>query len=192
MPFLAASASFRAPLGLVIAFILLSATKFLFCTAFKALLNAVDALTGAFLLILVACLLLVAGLFADALTAFLGAVCVALCCCRCLDTVALLLDAVVFLLVGAFFLGAAFLGAALLALDTVALLLDALVVVLVFLLLEGADLLVVVLLDLVLELVRLDLFCLLLDRRPRRPPLLAIVFLVNTFVVPLNDRALTG
>ena len=64
---------------------------------------------------------------------------------------------------------------------------------LVFLLLEGADLRVVVLLvDLVLELVRLDLFCLLLDRRPRRPPLLAIVFLVNTFVVPLNDRALTG
>ena len=63
---------------------------------------------------------------------------------------------------------------------------------LVFLLLEGADLLVVVLLDLVLELVRLDLFCLLLDRRPRRPPLLAIVFLVYTFVVPFNDRALTG
>ena len=64
---------------------------------------------------------------------------------------------------------------------------------LVFLLLEGADLRVVVLLvDLVLELVRLDLFCLLLDRRPRRPPLLAIVFLVNTFVVPLNNRALTG
>ena len=64
---------------------------------------------------------------------------------------------------------------------------------LVFLLLEGADLRVVVLLvDLVLELVRLDLFCLLLDRRPRRPPLLAIVFLVYTFVVPFNDRALTG
>ena len=64
---------------------------------------------------------------------------------------------------------------------------------LVFLLLEGADLRVVVLLvDLVLELVRLDLFCLLLDRRPRRPPLLAIVFLVYTFVVPFNNRALTG
>ena len=64
---------------------------------------------------------------------------------------------------------------------------------LVFLLLEGADLRVVVLLfDLVLDLVRLDLFCLLLDRRPRRPPLLAIVFLVYTFVVPFNDRALTG
>ena len=64
---------------------------------------------------------------------------------------------------------------------------------LVFLLLEGADLRVVVLLvDLVLELVRLDLFCLLLDRRPRRPPLLAIVFLVYTFGVPFNDRALTG
>ena len=97
------------------------------------------------------------------------------------------------LLVVAVFLGAVLLGAALLALDTLALLLDALVVVLVFLLLEGADLRVVVLLDdLVLELLRLDLFCLLLDRRPRRPPLLAIVFLVNTFVVPLNDRALTG
>ena len=64
---------------------------------------------------------------------------------------------------------------------------------LVFLLLEGADLRgVVLLVDLVLELVRLDLFCLLLDRRPRRPPLLAIVFLVYTFVVPFNDRALTG
>ena len=115
-----------------------------------------------------------------------------------LDTLALvleglvLLEAGVLLLVGAFFFGAVLLGAALLALDTVALLLDALVVVLVFLLLDGADLRVVVLLDLVLELVRLDLFCLLLDRRPRRPPLLAIVFLVNTFVVPLNDRALTG
>ena len=50
---------------------------------------------------------------------------------------------------------------------------------LVFLLLDGADLLVDVLLelDLVLELVRLDLFCLLLDRRPRRPPLLAISLL---------------
>jgi len=164
---------------------------FLFCIPFRALLNTVDALTGGFLLILVACLLLVAGLFTDALTAFLGVVCVALCCCLCLDTVALLLEGVA-LLVGAFFFGAVLLGAALLALDTVALLLDALVVVLVFLLLEGADLLVVVLLDLVLELVRLDLFCLLLDRRPRRPPLLAIVFLVNTFVVPLNNRALTG
>ena len=63
---------------------------------------------------------------------------------------------------------------------------------LVFLLLEGADLRVVVLLDLVLELVRPDLFCLLLDRRPRRPPLLAIVFLVYTFVIPFNNRALTG
>jgi len=165
---------------------------FLFCTAFKALLNTVDALTGGFLLILVACLLLVAGLFTDALTAFLGAVCVALCCCLCLDTVALLLEGVA-LLVGAFFLGAgALLGAALLALDTVALLLDALVVVLVFLLLEGVDLRVVVLLDLVDLVDLLDLFCLLLDRRPRRPPLLAIVFLVNTFVVPLNNRALTG
>ena len=155
------------------------------------MLNAVDALTGGFLFILVACLLLVAGLFADALTAFLGAVCVALCCCRCLDTVALLLEGVA-LLVGAFFFGAVLLGAALLALDTVALLLDALVVVLVFLLLDGADLRVVVLLDLVDLVDLLDLFCLLLDRRPRRPPLLAIVFLVNTFVVPLNDRALTG
>ena len=49
---------------------------------------------------------------------------------------------------------------------------------LVFLLLDGADLLVDVLLELVLlELVRLDLFCLLLDRRPRRPPLLAISLL---------------
>ena len=59
---------------------------------------------------------------------------------------------------------------------------------LVFLLLDGADLLVDVLLelDLVLELVRLDLFCLLLDRRPRRPPLLAIVFLGYTVVIPLN------
>ena len=59
---------------------------------------------------------------------------------------------------------------------------------LVFLLLDGADLLVDVLLelDLVLELVRLDLFCLLLDRRPRRPPLLAIVFLSYTVVIPLN------
>ena len=140
------------------------------------------------LVVLVACLLLVGALPLEALTALLGADLVA---CLFLDTVALLLEGVA-LLVGAFFLGAAFLGAALLALDTVALLLDALVVVLVFLLLEGADLLVVVLLDLVLELVRLDLFCLLLDRRPRRPPLLAIVFLVNTFVVPLNNRALTG
>ena len=148
-------------------------------------------MTGVFLLILVACLLLVAGLFADALTAFLvGALCATL---LFLAASALLLVVLVTLLVGAFFLGAAaFLGAALLALDTVDLLLDALVVVLVFLLLEGADLLVVVLLDLVLELVRLDLFCLLLDRRPRRPPLLAIVFLVYTFVVPFNDRALTG
>jgi len=154
------------------------------------LLNAVDTLAGDFLLILVACLLLVAGLFADALTAFLvGALCATL---LFLAASALLLVVLVTLLVGAFFFGAVLLGAALLALDTLALLLDALVVVLVFLLLEGADLRVVVLLDLVLELVRLDLFCLLLDRRPRRPPLLAIVFLVNTFVVPLNNRALTG
>ena len=65
------------------------------------------------------------------------------------------------------------------------LLLDVLPVVdLVFLLLDGADLLVDVLLD--LELVRLDLFCLLLDRRPRRPPLLAIVFLGYTVVIPLT------
>ena len=91
------------------------------------------------------------------------------------------------LLVGAFFLGAAFLGAALLALDTVALLLDALVVVLVFLLLLGALFLapepLVFLLRLLLDLALLLLvpapldLCLLRDRRPRRPPLLAITLL---------------
>ena len=91
------------------------------------------------------------------------------------------------LLVGALPLEAltALLGVDLVAclfLDTVALLLDGL-----FLLLDGVDLLVDVLLELVLlELVRLDLFCLLLDRRPRRPPLLAIVFLCYTVVIPLN------
>ena len=156
---------------------------FLFCIPFRALLNTVDALTGGFLLILVACLLLVAGLPTDALTAFLGAVCVALCCCLCLDTVALLLEGVA-LFVGAFFFGAVLLGAALLALDTVALLLDALVVVLVFLLLLGALFLapepLVFLLRLLLDLALLLLvpapldLCLLRDRRPRRPPLLAI------------------
>ena len=162
----------------------------LFFIAFTALLNAVDALTGGFLLILVACLLLVAGLFADALTAFLGAVCVALCCCLCLDTLALLLEGLVLLEAGVLLLVGALLGVVFLTLDTFLLALDTLALLLeglVFLLLDGADLRVVVLL-----LVRLDLFCLLLDRRPRRPPLLAIVFLVNTFVVPLNDRALTG
>jgi len=97
----------------------------------------------------------------------------------------------VLLVVGALLLGAALLVVVLVAclfLDVVALLLDGL-----FLLLDGVDLLVDVLLELVLlELVRLDLFCLLLDRRPRRPPLLAIVFLANTFIVPLDHRTLTG
>ena len=163
----------------------------LFFIAFTALLNTVDALTGGFLLILVACLLLVAGLFTDALTAFLGAVCVALCCCLCLDTLALLLEGLVLLEAGVLLLVGALLGVVFLTLDTFLLALDTLALLLeglVFLLLDGADLRVVVL----LVLVRLDLFCLLLDRRPRRPPLLAIVFLVNTFVVRLNDRALTG
>ena len=175
-----------------------SATKFLFCTDFRALLNAVDALTGGFLLILVACLLLVAGLFADALTAFLGAVCVALCCCLCLDTLALLLEGAALLAVGAFFLGAAFLGAALLALDTLALLLDAVVFLLDLgaLFLAPEPLVFLLRLLLLLALLLLDpaplLFCLLLARRPRRPPLLAIVFLVYTFVIPFNNRALTG
>ena len=136
-------------------------------------------------MIRVSCLLLVAGFGGALYTFLLGALCASL---LFLAASALLLLVGVVLCVGAF-LGAVLLGAALLALDTVALLLDALVVVLVFLLLDGVDLRVVVLL---LELVRLDLFCLLLDRRPRRPPLLAIVFLVYTFVVPFNDRALTG
>ena len=158
----------------------------LFFIAFTALLNTVDALTGGFLLIRVSCLLLVAGLPTDTLTAFLGAVCVALCSCLCLETVALLLEGVA-LLVGAFFLGAVLLGAALLALDTVALLLDALVVVLVFLLLLGVLFLapepLVFLLRLLLDLALLLLvpapldLCLLRDRRPRRPPLLAITLL---------------
>ena len=163
----------------------------LFFIAFTALLNAVDALTGGFLLILVACLLLVAGLFTDALTAFLGAVCVALCCCLCLDTLALLLEGLVLLEAGVLLLVGALLGVVFLTLDTFLLALDTLALLLeglVFLLLDGADLRVVVL----LVLVRLDLFCLLLDRRPRRPPLLAIVFLVYTFVIPFNNRALTG
>ena len=151
---------------------------FLFCIPFRALLNTVDALTGGFLLILVACLLLVAGLPTDALTAFLGVVCVALCCCLCLDTVALLLEGVA-LFVGAFFFGAVLLGAALLALDTVALLLDALVVVLVFLLLLGVLFLapepLVFLLRLLLDLALLLLvpapldLCLLRDLRPLLP-----------------------
>ena len=131
------------------------------------------------LLTLVACLLLVGALPLEALTALLGADLVA---ALCLDTVALLLDGLVLLEVGVLLFVVDLVLVACLFLDVVALLLDGL-----YLLLDGVDLLVDVLLELVLlELVRLDLFCLLLDRRPRRPPLLAIVFLCYTVVIPLN------
>ena len=113
------------------------------------------------LLTLVACLLLVGALPLEALTALLGADLVA---CLFLDTVALLLDAVVFLLD----LGALFLAP------------EPLVFLLRLLLLLALLLLVPAPFDL----------CLLRDLRPLLP--LAIVFFANTFVIPFNNRALTG